>query len=62
MDHRGYFEFVGMDPIVEGNHGKNSKRRLQDFCVNRRLAKFDYSLHFYFYERKTKQMRACVTL
>ena len=24
----------------------------QDFCVYRSLAKFDYSLYFYFYERK----------
>ena len=49
-----------MYPVVERNHGKNSKRRQQEFSVYRSLAKFDYSLHFYFYERKSKQMRACV--
>ena len=24
-----------MDPVVEGNHGKNSKEGYQEFCVNR---------------------------
>ena len=28
------------------------KEGLQEFCVYRSFAKFDYSLHFYFYERK----------
>ena len=32
--------------------GKNLKEGYQDFCVYRSLAKFDYSLLFYIYERK----------
>ena len=43
-----------MDPLVEGNHGKNSKRRVARILCLSSLAKFDYSLHFYFYESKTK--------
>ena len=40
-----------MYPVIEGNRGKNSKRRVtRILCVS--LAKFDYSLHFYFYEGK----------
>ena len=38
--------------IVEGNHGNDLKEGQQEFCVNRLWAKFDYSLHFYFYARK----------
>ena len=41
-----------MDPVVEGNHGKNSKRRIARILCLSSLAKFDYSLYFYFYERK----------
>ena len=49
-----------MGPVPEGNHGKNSKRRVgRTMCLSS-LAKFDYSLNFYFYKRKTKPMRACV--
>ena len=51
-----------MDPVVEGNQGKNSKRRVARILCLSSLAKFDYNLHFYFYERKTEQMRACVIL
>ena len=38
-----------MDPVEEGNHGENAKRRVALILC---LAKFDYNLHFYFYERK----------
>ena len=42
-----------MDRVVEGNHGNGSKRRIARILyVYRSLEKFDYSLHFYFYERK----------
>ena len=41
-----------MDPVVEGNHGKNSKRRIARILCLSSLAKFGYSLYFYFYERK----------
>ena len=41
-----------MDRVVEGNHGKNYKRRVARIPCLSSLAKFDYSLHFYFYERK----------
>ena len=41
-----------MDPVVEGNLGKNSKRRVARVLSLSSLAKFDYSLYFYFYERK----------
>ena len=51
-----------MDPVVEGNHGKNSKRRVARTLCLSSLAEFHFTLHFYFYERKTKQMRACVIL
>ena len=43
-----------MDLVVEGNHGKNSKRRVARILCLSSLAKFDYSLYFYFYERKQK--------
>ena len=33
--HIGFLTLAGMDPVVEGNHGKNSKRREQEFCVYR---------------------------
>ena len=51
-----------MYPDVEGNHEENSKGRVARILCLSSSAKFDYSLHFYFYERKTKQMRACVIL
>ena len=41
-----------MDPVVEGNHGGNSKGRVARILCLSSLAKFDYSLHFYFYEGK----------
>ena len=41
-----------MDPVVEGNHGKNSKRSVARILCLSSSAKFDYSLFFYFYERK----------
>ena len=41
-----------MDPVLEGNHGKISKRRVARILYLSSLAKFDYSLYFYFYERK----------
>ena len=60
--HVGFLTLAGTDPVVEGNHGKNSKRKVARILCLSSLAKFGYSLHFYFYERKTKQMRACVIL
>ena len=51
-----------MARVVEGNHGNDSKRRVARILRLSNFAKFDYNLHFYFYERKTKQMRACVIL
>ena len=56
-----------MDPVVERNHGKNSKRSVARILYLSNLAKFDYNLYF-FYERKQtnkqqqKKMRACVIL
>ena len=44
-----------MDPFVEGNRGKNSKRKVARILCSSSLAKSDYDLHFYFYERKTKK-------
>ena len=41
-----------MYPVIEGNHGKSSKRRVTRILCLSSLAKFDYNLHFYFYERK----------
>ena len=41
-----------MYPVIEGNHGKNSKRRVTRILGLSSLAKFDCSLHIYFYERK----------
>ena len=28
-------ELIGIAPVVEGNHGNDSKERLQEFCVYR---------------------------
>ena len=50
--HVGFLTLAGMDPVVEGNHGKNSKRREARILCLSSLAKFDYSLYFYFYEGK----------
>ena len=41
-----------MDPVIEENHGENSKRRVARILCLSSLAKFEYSLYFYFYERK----------
>ena len=41
-----------MDPVVEENHGENSKRRVARILYLSSLAKSDYSLYSYFYERK----------
>ena len=41
-----------MARVVEGNHGNDSKRRVARILCLSNLAKFDYSFHFYFYERK----------
>ena len=46
----GFLTLAGMDPVVEGNHVNDSKRRQ----AYRSLVKFDLSLHFYFYECKHK--------
>ena len=43
---------AGVDPVVEGNHGENSKRWVARILRLSSLAKFYYSLYFYFYERK----------
>ena len=32
---QAFLTLAGMDPVAEGNHGKNSKERLQEFCVYR---------------------------
>ena len=58
--HIGFLTLAVMERVVEGNHGNDSKRRASRILCLSSLAKFDYSLHFYFYKRKTKQMRACV--
>ena len=50
--HIGFLTLAGMDPVVEGNHGKHSKRRVARILCLSSLAKFDYSLYFYFYEPK----------
>ena len=56
--HIGFFILAGMDPVIEGNHRKNSETRVARILCLSSLAKFDYS--FYFYERKTKHMRAYI--
>ena len=48
--HIGFLTLAGMDPVVEGNHGENSKRRVARILCLSSLEKFNYSL--YFYERK----------
>ena len=41
-----------MARVVEGDHGNDFKRRVVRILCLLSLAKFDYSLHFYFHERK----------
>ena len=48
----GFLTLAKMDPVVEGNHGKNSERRVGRILCLSSLAKFDCSLYFYCYERK----------
>ena len=48
----GFLTLAGMDPVVEGNHVNDSKGRVARILGLSSLAKFDYSLYFYFYERK----------
>ena len=48
----GFLTLAGMDPVVEGNHVNDSKGRVARILGLSSLAKFDYSLHFYFYEGK----------
>ena len=43
---------AGMARVVEGNRGNDSKEGYQEICIYCSLAKFDYSLHFYFNEHK----------
>ena len=61
--HTGFLTIAGMARVVERNHGNDSKRLGSKssvfIAVWRNLI---IGLHFYFYERKTKQMRACVIL
>ena len=60
--HIGFLTLAGMARVEEGNHGNYSKRKVARILCFSSLAKFDYSLHFYFYERKTRQMNACVIM
>ena len=41
-----------MARVVEGNHENDSKKWVARILCLSSLAKFDYSLYFYFYERK----------
>ena len=50
--HIGFLTLVGMARVVEGNRGNDSERRVARILCLSKLAKFDYSLYFYFYERK----------
>ena len=50
--HISFLKLAGMAPVLEGNHGYDSKRKVARILCLFSLAKFDYSLHFYFYERK----------
>ena len=49
--HVGFLTLAGIAQVVEGNHGNDSKRRVARILYLSSLAKFHYSLHFYFYER-----------
>ena len=50
--HTGFLTLAGMAQVAEVNHGNDSKRRVARTLCLSSLAKFDYSLYFYFYERK----------
>ena len=41
-----------MERVREENHWNDSKRKVVRILRLSNLAKFDYSLHFYFYEHK----------
>ena len=47
-----FLTLTGMARVVEGNRGNDSKRRVARILYLSSLAKFDYSLYFYFYEGK----------
>ena len=46
--HIGFLTLAGMERVVEGNHGNNSKRRIARILCLSSLARFDYRLYFYF--------------
>ena len=46
------FNIGGDGSSRRGNHGENSKRRVARILCLSSLAKFNYCLYFYFYERK----------
>ena len=48
----GFLTLIEIAQIVESNLWSNSKEGYQEFWIYCSLAKFDYSLHFYFYESK----------
>ena len=50
--HIGFLALAGMERVLEENHGGNCKRRVVRILCLSSLVKFDYSLYFYFYERK----------
>ena len=52
IQHIGFLTLAGMARVLEGNYGNNSKRKVARILCLSSLAKFIYSLHFYFYERK----------
>ena len=65
--HIDFLTLAGITRAVERNYGNNSKRRVARILCLSSLAKFDYSLHFYFYERKQNKRvhalyRAIVTI
>ena len=45
--HIVFLTLAGMEQVVEGNRKNDLKEGKQEFCVSS-LAKFDYSLYFYF--------------
>ena len=47
-----FLTLTGMARVVEGNRGNDSKRRVARILYLSSLAKFDYCLHFYFYDHK----------
>ena len=52
--HIGFLTLARMARFVEGNHGNDFKRSVARIQCLSSLAKFDYSLHFNFYESKIK--------